>query len=151
MAAADILQSEPHTPKERSPSDAENDYRDAEKNYRPSDPKFWMIIISIYLSTSLIALDRMIIAAAIPSTTDEVHSIDYIGWYGSAYCSPWPSSTHSSAASTSSTTPNGSSSQALSSSRSARPYTAPLLAPLLSSWAAPLLILEPRAYSAVAL
>ena len=33
----------------------------------------------------LVALDRTIIATAIPKMTDDFHSIDDIGWYGSAF------------------------------------------------------------------
>lgn len=47
--------------------------------------KFWIVVVSMYMSIFLIALDRLIIATAIPSITNEFHSIDDIGWYGSAY------------------------------------------------------------------
>lgn len=63
----------------------DDDNADAEKNYNTKSPKFWLIIISVYLSIFLVALDRMIIATAIPSITNEFHSIEDIGWYGSAY------------------------------------------------------------------
>jgi hypothetical protein len=38
-----------------------SEYADAEKNYNPKSIKFWLIIISVYLSFFLVALDRMII------------------------------------------------------------------------------------------
>jgi MFS family permease len=38
-----------------------------------------------FLSLLLVALDRTIIATAIPRITDEFHSLGDIGWYGSAY------------------------------------------------------------------
>jgi MFS family permease len=38
-----------------------------------------------YLSIFIVALDRTIIATAIPKITDEFNSIEDIGWYGSAY------------------------------------------------------------------
>jgi MFS family permease len=44
-----------------------------------------MIMIGMYLSIFLVALDRTIIATAIPKITDEFNSIEDIGWYGSAY------------------------------------------------------------------
>ncbi|OAA60853.1 Major facilitator superfamily domain, general substrate transporter [Cordyceps fumosorosea ARSEF 2679] len=44
-----------------------------------------LIMIALYLSMFLITLDQNIIATAIPRITDEFHSIDDIGWYGSAY------------------------------------------------------------------
>ncbi|KAF4632700.1 hypothetical protein G7Y89_g5426 [Cudoniella acicularis] len=62
-----------------------DEYVDAEKNFQPKSLKFWTIIIGIYVSIFLVALDRTIIATAIPSITDEFHSIKDIGWYGSAY------------------------------------------------------------------
>ncbi|KAF2799290.1 MFS general substrate transporter [Melanomma pulvis-pyrius CBS 109.77] len=62
-----------------------DEYADAEKNYKPKSLKFWIIIFSMYASIFLVALDRMIIATAIPSITNEFHSIEDIAWYGSAY------------------------------------------------------------------
>ncbi|KAJ5935008.1 hypothetical protein N7466_004555 [Penicillium verhagenii] len=38
-----------------------------------------------FLALFLVALDRTIIATAIPRITDEFHSLGDIGWYGSAY------------------------------------------------------------------
>jgi hypothetical protein len=62
-----------------------NEYADAEKNYDPKSLKFWLIMISVYLSFFLVALDRMIIATAIPAITNTFRSIEDIGWYGSGY------------------------------------------------------------------
>lgn len=62
-----------------------DEYQDAEKNYQPKSLKFWTIMTGVYLSTFLVALDRTIIATAIPKITDEFNSIEDIGWYGSAY------------------------------------------------------------------
>lgn len=68
------------------PSQTLNDeYEDAEKNYQPRSPKFWAIMIGLYLSMFIVTLDRTIIAAAIPNITNEFNSIEDIGWYGSAY------------------------------------------------------------------
>jgi hypothetical protein len=44
-----------------------------------------LVMIAILLAVFLIALDRTIIATAIPKMTDEFHSLDDIGWYGSAF------------------------------------------------------------------
>ncbi|ETI28885.1 hypothetical protein G647_01337 [Cladophialophora carrionii CBS 160.54] len=66
-------------------SEPANEYEDAEKNFQPKSLKFWTIIIGIFLSVFLIALDRTIIATAIPQITDDFDSIQDIGWYGSAY------------------------------------------------------------------
>ncbi|KAG8527918.1 uncharacterized protein KY384_006834 [Bacidia gigantensis] len=62
-----------------------DEYEDAEKNFQPRSFKFWAIIVGMYLAIFLVALDRTIIATAIPRITDEFHSIQDIGWYGSAY------------------------------------------------------------------
>jgi len=63
----------------------DDQYEDAEKNYQPKSLKFWTIMIGMYLSIFLVALDQTIIATAIPKITDEFNSIEDIGWYGSAY------------------------------------------------------------------
>lgn len=51
----------------------------------PRTLSFHLVLLSIYLSFFLIALDRMIIATAVPSITNTFTSIADIGWYGSAY------------------------------------------------------------------
>ncbi|KAH8694979.1 putative efflux pump antibiotic resistance protein [Talaromyces proteolyticus] len=43
------------------------------------------IMIAVYLAIFLVALDRTIIATAIPRITDDFHALDDIAWYGSAY------------------------------------------------------------------
>ncbi|KAI4650396.1 hypothetical protein J4E93_002752 [Alternaria ventricosa] len=62
-----------------------NEYADSEENYKPKTLKFWLVIISIYLAFFLVALDRMIIATAIPAITNTYGTIADIGWYGSGY------------------------------------------------------------------
>ena len=59
--------------------------REAEMNYKPKTFKFWAIMTCNFLSLLLVALDRTILATAIPAITDEFHSLGDIGWYGSAY------------------------------------------------------------------
>ncbi|OCL11261.1 MFS general substrate transporter [Glonium stellatum] len=51
----------------------------------PHGWKLYTILICLYFSAFLVALDRTIIATAIPKITDEFHSIDDIGWYASAF------------------------------------------------------------------
>ena len=51
----------------------------------PTTKKLIPIVISLYLAFFLVALDRTIIATAIPTITDRFHSIGDIGWYASAY------------------------------------------------------------------
>ncbi|KAL2807747.1 major facilitator superfamily domain-containing protein [Aspergillus granulosus] len=72
------------TDQTKSPEQAE-EYADAERNYQPGSLKFWLIILGMYLAIFLVALDRTIIATAIPAITDDFHSISDIGWYGSSY------------------------------------------------------------------
>lgn len=57
----------------------------AEASYKPGSLKFWLIIISAFVSMFLVALDRTIISTAIPTITDDFHSLSDIGWYGSSY------------------------------------------------------------------
>jgi hypothetical protein len=58
----------------------DDQYEDAEKNYKPKTLKFWTIMICTYLSLFLVALDRTIIATAIPKITDDFNSIEDIGY-----------------------------------------------------------------------
>ncbi|KIX93153.1 uncharacterized protein Z520_11210 [Fonsecaea multimorphosa CBS 102226] len=51
----------------------------------PSMQKRIVIMLAVYLSIFLVTLDQNIISTAIPRITDEFHSIEDIGWYGSAY------------------------------------------------------------------
>ncbi|KAL7949995.1 putative aflatoxin efflux pump [Trichoderma barbatum] len=57
----------------------------SEESYKPGSLKFWLIIISAFVSMFLVALDRTIISTAIPTITDDFHSLSDIGWYGSSY------------------------------------------------------------------
>lgn len=56
-----------------------------EANYKPKSLKFWLILLSAFVSMFLVALDRTIISTAIPTITDDFNSLGDIGWYGSAY------------------------------------------------------------------
>ena len=58
---------------------------DAEGNFQPKTAKFWAVIASLFLGMFLVALDRTIVATAIPRITEEFHSLGDIGWYGSSY------------------------------------------------------------------
>lgn len=44
-----------------------------------------LVMLAVYLSILCVALDNTVIATAIPTITDHFHSIDDVGWYGSAY------------------------------------------------------------------
>ncbi len=47
--------------------------------------KLAAIVIALVLSIFLVALDMTIVATAIPHITDEFHSLNQVGWYGSAF------------------------------------------------------------------
>ena len=85
MSPNDPLPSAEPSLKTPQPTDEDEEYADAEKNFQPKSPKFWAIIVSVYLSIFLVALDRMIIFPAVPSITNEFHSLQDVGWYGSSY------------------------------------------------------------------
>lgn len=51
----------------------------------PSGVKLALITVALCLAVFLMALDNSIIATAIPKITDQFHSLDAVGWYGSAY------------------------------------------------------------------
>lgn len=53
--------------------------------YQPKSLKFWLTLVANFLAMFLVALDRTILSTAIPTITDEFHSLGDIGWYGSAY------------------------------------------------------------------
>ncbi|KAK5102675.1 hypothetical protein LTS08_003475 [Lithohypha guttulata] len=59
--------------------------RESSESAAPSTAKSAVIIAGLFLVMFLIALDRLIIGVAIPSITDQFHSLEDIGWYGSAY------------------------------------------------------------------
>jgi hypothetical protein len=50
-----------------------------------SGKKIALIMLALLLAMFLIALDRTIIATAIPQITNEFNSLDDIGWYASSY------------------------------------------------------------------
>ncbi|KAI4171620.1 MAG: hypothetical protein LQ343_004098 [Gyalolechia ehrenbergii] len=43
------------------------------------------IVLALIISIFLVALDMTIVATAIPRITDQFHSLDEVGWYGSAF------------------------------------------------------------------
>ncbi|KAJ7474249.1 putative MFS multidrug transporter [Mycena latifolia] len=51
----------------------------------PTGLKLALISLALCLANFIVALDNTIIAVAIPKITDQFHSLDDIGWYGSAY------------------------------------------------------------------
>ncbi|TVY76132.1 Rubrofusarin-specific efflux pump aurT [Lachnellula suecica] len=51
----------------------------------PSGKKVALIMLALFLAMFLVALDRTIIATAVPKITDQFNSLNDIGWYASAY------------------------------------------------------------------
>ena len=51
----------------------------------PTGLKLALLITSIFVTTFLVSLDRLIISTAVPQITDDFHSVTDIGWYASAY------------------------------------------------------------------
>ena len=63
---------------------AENLSRIATADY-PRGLKLAFIVVALVLSIFLVSLDMTIVATAIPRITDEFHSLNDVGWYGSAF------------------------------------------------------------------
>ncbi|CAI7642122.1 unnamed protein product [Penicillium manginii] len=64
--------------------------KDARSNINPQDQsitgvRLALIIVALMSAMFLVALDRTIIATAVPAISDKFHAIGDIGWYASAY------------------------------------------------------------------
>lgn len=51
----------------------------------PRAARLFFILLALALSIFLVSIDMTIIATAIPRITDEFHSLDDVGWYGTAF------------------------------------------------------------------
>ena len=51
--------------------------------------KLWLIMLALSLVLVVTMLDVSIVATAIPHITSEFHSLNDVGWYGSAYHLAW--------------------------------------------------------------
>jgi MFS family permease len=69
-------------PSSETPTPTKDDPPDAEY---PPRRTVVIVMAGIFMTAFLVALDRTIIATAIPRITDEFHSLGDIGWYASAY------------------------------------------------------------------
>lgn len=58
--------------------------QEADPEY-PGVFKAVLIVVSLFITVFLVALDQTIIGTAIPKITDQFHSVQDVGWYGSAY------------------------------------------------------------------
>ncbi|KAH8730319.1 major facilitator superfamily transporter [Phaeosphaeriaceae sp. PMI808] len=68
-----------------SAEDEPDDEKHSDPPQYPSAAKTAVIMVSLYISIFLVALDRTIIGPAIPAITNQFNSISDIGWYGSSY------------------------------------------------------------------
>jgi hypothetical protein len=57
----------------------------SEEGDYPTAFRLAMIIVALALAMFLVAIDMTIVATAIPRITDQFHSLDQVGWYGSAF------------------------------------------------------------------
>lgn len=51
--------------------------------------KLAITMLAVFGVLFLVALDRFVLATAIPRITDDFHTVDHVGWYGSAYLLTW--------------------------------------------------------------
>lgn len=83
-----IGKQEPTTDAERVATEnddgPENLSRIATADY-PRTFELVFIVVALILSIFLVSLDMTIVATAIPRITDEFHSLNDVGWYGSAF------------------------------------------------------------------
>lgn len=70
---------------ERAPAPGPPQQTGPEDNYKPKTAKFWLVLISAFIATFIVALDRTILSTAIPQITNDFDSLGDIGWYGSSY------------------------------------------------------------------
>ena len=68
----------------RSPPKKEDKMEHDTTDY-PSPLPLAILVTGISFSAFLVALDRTIVATAIPQITDDFHAPGDVGWYGSAY------------------------------------------------------------------
>ncbi|KAH7342539.1 major facilitator superfamily domain-containing protein [Rhexocercosporidium sp. MPI-PUGE-AT-0058] len=83
-AEADIEKAGPPTTTTDKPESKEDDEGGEEEVYPPWK-RVAVIMIAVYCTMFIVALDRTILGTAIPKITDEFHSINDVGWYASSY------------------------------------------------------------------
>ncbi|KAL2863962.1 MDR family MFS transporter [Aspergillus lucknowensis] len=67
------------------PEDGSRELLTAPGDEFPQGIRLGLTVLGVIMSLFLAALDMTIVATAIPRITDEFHSIDQVGWYGSAF------------------------------------------------------------------
>jgi hypothetical protein len=69
----------------RAPPEPEPTEEEEADRAQPQSVRFWLTLLCNFLALFLVALDRTIIATAVPRISDEFQALGDIGWYGSAY------------------------------------------------------------------
>ncbi|KAK3991311.1 major facilitator superfamily domain-containing protein [Cladorrhinum sp. PSN332] len=77
--------SEPNDIEMLAPPQSPQEPGGPEELYQPKSLKFWGTIACNFLALFLVALDRTIVATAVPRISDEFKALGDIGWYGSSY------------------------------------------------------------------
>ncbi|EOD43779.1 putative mfs multidrug protein [Neofusicoccum parvum UCRNP2] len=91
LSLAPSTQIDPHEHPEQKVSAAQETSKDVEAHQGPPETVYpptsviIPIMAVIYLGLFVVALDRTILATAIPIITDDFNSLGDVGWYGSAY------------------------------------------------------------------
>lgn len=75
----DELRDAVHDPEAKGNAVTEND------SQYPKGAKLAVIILSNMIAMFLVALDRTIVATAVPRITDDFHALQDVGWYAGAY------------------------------------------------------------------
>jgi MFS family permease len=57
----------------------------SKRNGRLNSAHLGLIVFAVTLGIFLVSLDLTIVSTAIPQITDDFHSLDQVGWYGSAF------------------------------------------------------------------
>lgn len=63
----------------------EADLARVESSLYPSSWKLFSLLTGVGLAVFLVALDMTIVSTAIPKITDQFHSLQDVGWYGSGF------------------------------------------------------------------
>lgn len=67
------------------PSDGTGPESTGGELFEPKSVRFWLTLLCNFLALFLVAIDRTIIATAVPRISDEFQALGDIGWYGSSY------------------------------------------------------------------
>lgn len=83
--SADQDTAQPNLDKENQRSRSNLSHRSEQQREFVTGIKLWLALASITLVIFLMLLDMSIIVTAIPSITNDFHSLGDVGWYGSAF------------------------------------------------------------------